>query len=404
MQIQKDSIIGLALLSALGGAILGILVFIAFSRFYSFSFLAPQSTSTNLVAGQTSPPMETQVEMAVQKVQPSVVSILISKNVPVYVNSPDLNQLFNGTLPGQFFEMLPSAPAAPQATQRTQVGGGSGFLISTDGLIATNQHVVADPAADYTVITSDGKSYPARVLARDPSLDLAFVKIEGQNFPALPFGDSDKIKLGQTVLAVGNALDEFRNTVTMGIVSGMNRTLAADNGSGGTEVIEGAIQTDAAINPGSSGGPLVNLNGQVIGINTAMAVDSQSIGFALPSNLIKMGADQVKQTGKITHAFLGVRYQTLTSDLIQKNKLSVSHGALIVRGGAKEPAILPGSPAENAGLKENDIILQFDGKDINDSSSLSILITRHAPGDVVPVKIWRDGKEIDLQVTLGELK
>lgn len=403
MQIQRDSFIGLTLLSALGGAVLGILIFMAASQIYNFSFSNFFSSGTSIqpIIPQPSPSTEARVETAVQKVQPSVVSILISKAVPIYVASPGLNQFFNGVLP---FEMVVPSQSPPP-TQKAQVGGGSGFLISSDGLIATNQHVVSDTTADYTVLTSDGKIYPAKVLARDPSLDLAFVKIDGQNFPALSFGNSDNIKLGQTVLAVGNALDEFRNTVTMGIVSGLNRTLAADNGQGGTEVIEGAIQTDAAINPGSSGGPLVNLNGQVIGINTAMAVDSQSIGFALPSNLIKMGADQVNKTGKITHAFLGVRYQTLTPDLIHKNKLTVTYGALVVRGtGINEPAVLPGSPAEKAGIKENDIILQFDGKDINDSSSLSILITRHAPGDMVPVKIWRDGKEVDLQVTLGELK
>lgn len=378
---------------------MGVLIFIAASHVYDFAFIG--SGSSNPTSTQATPPLETRVETAVQKVQPSVVSILISKDVPTYVNSPEFNQFFNGTLP---FGMS-APPQTPPVMQKAQVGGGSGFLISSGGLIATNQHVVSDTTADYTVLTSDGKSYPAKVLARDPSLDLAYLKIDGQNFPSLSFGNSDGIKLGQTVLAVGNALDEFRNTVTMGIVSGLNRTLAADNGTGGTEVIEGAIQTDAAINPGSSGGPLVNLNGQVIGINTAMAVDSQSIGFALPSNLVKMGADQVNKNGKITHAFLGVRYQTLTSDLIQKNKLTVTHGALVARGtNANEPAVLPGSPAEKAGIKENDIILQFDGKDISDNSSLSIQITRHAPGDIVPLKIWRDGKEIDLQVTLGELK
>ena len=403
MEIQRDSFIGFTLLSALGGAILGILIFLAASQVYNFSFFPPSGSAVNPMAlTQGTPPQEAKVELAVQKVQPSVVSILISKNVPTYVSSPDINQFFNGAIPNG---MMPAPVQGQSPMQKAQVGGGSGFLISSDGLVATNQHVVSDTTADYTILTSDGKSYPAKVLARDPSLDLAFLKIDGQNFPALSFGNSDNIRLGQTVLAVGNALDEFRNTVTLGIVSGMNRTLSAENGYGGTEVIEGAIQTDAAINPGSSGGPLVDLNGQVIGINTAMAVDSQSIGFALPSNLIKMGADQVSKTGKITHAFLGVRYQTLTSDLIQKNKLAVTHGALVVRGtGTNEPAVLPGSPAEKAGIKENDIILQFDGKDIGDSSSLSILITRHAPGDVVPVKIWRDGKEIDLQVTLGELK
>lgn len=400
MQIQKDSLIGLTLFSAVCGAVFGVLIYVAVAEYSDFQLPGLSRTIQQTTETSSVPPLEARVVSAVQKVQPSVVSILITKDVPTYVTAPGFDPFFNQFLPSPFF----GNPGQSPGTEKRQVGGGSGFIVGSEGLIVTNEHVVSDATAEYTVITNDGKRYPAKVLARDPILDLAYIKIEGQNFQTLSFGDSDKIKLGQTVLAVGNALDEFRNTVTMGIVSGLNRTLVAENALGRPEVIEGAIQTDAAINPGSSGGPLVDLDGNVIGINTAMAVDSQLIGFALPANLVKTGAEQVQKTGKITHAFLGVRYQTLTVDLIEKNKFNVSHGALIVRGsGQNEPAILPGSPAEKAGLRENDIILQFDGIEVSDSNSLSILITGHAPGDIVPIKINREGNEMDLTVTLGEL-
>lgn len=381
---------------------MGALLLYATVRVYGLDLLAlkPAAWVTKVpVATSTPPTQEMRIIAAIEKVQPAVVTIVITKDLPKYTASPGLDPFFDGFFSGPSL----NNPMPPQ-TEKTQIGGGSGFFVSADGMIVTNRHVVSDEQAEYTVVTYDGQKYPAKVLARDAVLDLAVLKVEGKDFKFLTFGDSDKLKLGQTVLAIGNALDEFRNTVTTGIVSGLNRRLTAGD-KGGVELIESAIQTDAAINPGNSGGPLVDLNGQVIGINTAMALDGQSVGFALPSNSVKRDVEQVQQVGRIIRPHLGVRYQLVTDELISKKQLKVTHGAIVARGqDASELAVLPGSPADKAGLKENDIILQVDGIDINEEHSLSALIARRMPGDMIQLKISRAGAEQTLTATLEELK
>lgn len=295
----------------------------------------------------------------------------------------------------------PSTTLFPQIL----VGGGSGFFVSADGVIVTNKHVVGDADAQFMVLTQDGKKYPAKVMATDPVLDLALMKVEGKDFPFLELGDSDQLAIGQSVIAIGNALAEFQNSVTKGIISGLHRRLVAGNNRNQTEVIEEAIQTDAAINPGNSGGPLINAAGRVIGVNTAISQDGQSLGFALPINAVKRAWESVQKNGRIVRPWIGVRYIQVDDDIATRSYLTYSYGALVLRGDQPgDLAVVPGSPAEKAGLKENDLILEINGQKLDVDHSLSSIISRAAPGDKVTLKIARDGKEMTLTVTLEERK
>ena len=339
---------------------------------------------------------------AVKKASPAVVSITISKYVPIieqcpyspFDNLPPNFRQFFGDGGNTFY-----TPCDTGKKELQEVGGGSGFIISSDGLILTNKHVVSDTKASYTVFTNDGKKYSAAVLARDPVQDLAVVKIDAENLSIIELGDSDQLELGQTVIAIGNALGEYRNTVSTGVVSGLSRTVTAGGAGFGQETIQGVIQTDAAINPGNSGGPLLNIRGQVIGINTAMASGAQSIGFAIPINRAKKDIESVKTSGEIQTAFLGVRYIAVTPDMAKKEKLSADYGAL-VRGGSDGPAVQPKSPADKAGLKAEDIILEVDGKKIDNSNLLGDVISQKNVGQSITLKINRDGKEMTVTATL----
>ena len=215
--------------------------------------------------------------------------------------------------------------------------------------------MVLDQDAEYTVLTNEGQKYPVSVLARDPLQDIAILKMDANNLPTVKLGNSDALQIGQTVIAIGNALGEFRNTVSVGVVSGLMRTITA-RGTGFKEQLEEVIQTDAAINKGNSGGPLLNLYGQVIGVNTAMAQQAENIGFAIPVNKVKKDINDIKTYGKIVYPFLGIRYVPITKAITEENNLSVDYGVLIVEGeGADEVAIALGSAAERAGLKQEDI-------------------------------------------------
>ncbi len=348
---------------------------------------------------------EDSVTDAVKRVTPSVVSIVVSKDLAL-VNPQSTGPMF----PGEFFGFIlpqPSAPTPPQSTQpskKRQVGGGTGFVITADGLILTNKHVVSDMNADYSVVFSNGKTYDATVLARDAFADVAFLKIAATNLPIVRLGNSDNAKIGSTVIAIGNTLSEFQNTVTKGVISGINRRVEAGGGISGSEVIEGAIQTDAAINPGNSGGPLINLGGEVIGINTAVSLQGQLIGFAIPINLVKSVVDSVKTTGRIVRPWLGIRYVIINQDMQKEENLPTDYGALISRGNARtDIAVIPSSPADKAGLKENDIILEIDKQKITEAASLSSMVQRHKPGDKITLKILSQGKEKMVTVTLEEL-
>lgn len=282
-------------------------------------------------------------------------------------------------------EILPDENLAPE-----QIDIGTGFVVTADGLIVTNKHVV-DSDAEYLVIDRENKEHKVLNIYRDPVNDLAILKVEGLSAPALDLGDSDQLKAGQQVIAIGTALGEFRHTVTTGVVSGLGRGIEASDPFGASvESLENVIQTDAAINPGNSGGPLLDSNGRVIGVNVAVSAAGQNIGFAIPINIIKASLDNFNQTGQFERPILGVRYQPISERAALANE--VPQGAYIVE-------VLPDTAASAAGLQEGDIVTMFDGKALKDESIPSVMSTKKV-GDKVKVKYWRDGQETEVEVTL----
>ncbi len=337
----------------------------------------------------------------VKRASPAVVSIIISKDlnkIPGYSSSGGVNLGPFGFFP---FSNSDNSSTTPNIQQ---VGGGSGFIIRSDGLILTNKHVVEDTTATYTVLTNDGKKYDAQVLSRDPVNDVAIVKIEATGLPTLTMGDSTDLQIGQRVIAIGNSLGEYQNTVTSGIISGIGRTITA-SGATGSEQLEGVIQTDAAINPGNSGGPLLDIGGSVIGINTAMDSQGQLVGFAIPVNDLKRDVESFQKSGRIVKPFLGVRYVIINQAIKEQNQLTIDYGALIIGGGKiSEPAVVVGSAADKAGLKEGDIILEINGQRVDQDHSLAGQLKNFNAGDVVKMKIDSRGTQKDITVTLGETK
>ena len=295
------------------------------------------------------------------------------------------------------FGFFAPSPQSGGAGKNIEQDIGSGFIISSDGLIVTNKHVVSDSEASYRIITKDDKIYEVKKIYRDPTNDLAILKIDGSGFKTMELGDSSKLKLGQLVIAIGTALGEFRYTVTTGVVSGLGRSISAGSPlEGAVERLDDVIQTDAAINPGNSGGPLLNSVGQAIGVNTAISTAGQNIGFAIPINVVKEAIDNFNKTGQFNRPFLGVRYRIIDQKTALLNE--VPQGALI-------QDVIGGSPADRAGLKDGDIITKVSGKKISgDDSSLAKEIANHKVGDSVSVEIWRDGDIKTLTVTLEEAK
>jgi serine protease Do len=262
---------------------------------------------------------------------------------------------------------------------------------------------VEDSEADYTVIIDPDHKYGAQVLARDPLIDMAILKIEGHHFSFLKLGNSDAVELGESVVAVGNPLGEFEDTLSAGIISGLSRRVKASNGYDSKITnLRGLIQTDAAINPGNSGGPLVNLDGQVIGINTAMIMGAENIGFALPINSIKEDLKEVKKHGKIKRPYLGVKYILLNEVISKANKLPVNYGALVVREMFGEPAVAKGSSADLAGIKEYDIILEINGEKIGEEHTLSDALSQCLVGQEISLLVWRNNQEINLKAVLKQ--
>ncbi len=310
----------------------------------------------------------------VQKVSPSVVSIAVE-------NTPTIDFFGNS-----------------QGPNSKESGIGSGFVVSSDGLIMTNKHVVSQQGEKYIAIikANDGteKKYPITQINRDSFNDLAIVKVDASDLTPIELGDSDHIKVGQRVIAIGNALGEFENTVTTGVVSGLSRGVSpVDPLTGAAEKLEDLIQTDAAINPGNSGGPLVNSSGQVIGINTAVA-SANNIGFALKINVAKqLLADFKTSGGKISRPFFGVRYTHISQDVALLN--NVVQGELVRE-------VVTGSGADKAGIKTSDIISEFDGQKLTSDNALTSIIKSKKVGDQVKVRVFRDGKTLDMTVTLGE--
>ncbi|MCH8741826.1 trypsin-like peptidase domain-containing protein [Patescibacteria group bacterium] len=387
------TIIGLIFISSFFGFLAGVL---SINLFYSDIIDIAQESPSQIVEKEPDvlsgyPPQTIQeqaVISVVKRVSPAVVSIIITKDLPI------IEEFFIS--PFEEFKI-------PRGTQKREIGGGTGFIVSEDGLILTNRHVVSIEGADYTILTNDGRRLPATVLARDPGQDLAVMKIESEEiFSQVSLGNSDNLEIGQTVIAIGNSLGEFRNTVSVGVISGLGRTVTA-SGGGIVETLTDIIQTDAAINRGNSGGPLLNLRGEVIGVNTAVVLGAENIGFAIPINKAKKDIEQVKTLGKIVYPFLGVRYVIITDEIQRESSLSVNYGAWVIKGSRPgETAIFPGSVAEEIGLKEGDIILEFNGEKITTENTLAKIIMKYNPGDEISLKILRNSKEIIFQVTLGE--
>ncbi|MBU1088725.1 trypsin-like peptidase domain-containing protein [Patescibacteria group bacterium] len=322
---------------------------------------------------------ESIVTKVVEKVGPSVVTVSISRTKAL-------------DFWGDFFGLSPEVPQKKE--EKTEQDIGTGFVIAREGLIVTNKHVVSEIGAEYKVITSDDEVLSVKNIYRDPVTDLAILKVDKSDLEPVEMGDSDRLKVGQTVIAIGTALGEFRSTVTTGVVSGLGRGIVAESSFEGSEKLDNVIQTDAAINPGNSGGPLLNSSGQVIGVNVAVSQMAENIGFALPINLIKASVDNFKSTGEFDRPYLGVVYRVISKKAALLNE---------VPQGVYVQEVLEGSPAEKGGIEVEDIIVEIDGKKLDDEdekTSLVNIINSKKIGDTVKIKVWRDGEEKVLNVKL----
>ena len=316
---------------------------------------------------------------------PAVVSILISENFKkTFKKSDNLNEI--------------------------EISNGSGFIVDENGIVLTNRHILSDQPADYSIITNDGEKLKAKIIARDPINDIAILKIadlqeKNIKFPIIKLGNSSKVELGENVIAFGNALGIFKNTVSAGIVSGLGRHISAKiNLRTEAQKMRGLIQTDAAINPGNSGGPLVNIKGEVIGINSVMLYGAENIGLAIPINIVKKDLEDLKKYGDIRRPLLGVRYLILDENLKENFNLSSNRGALVISENGHRPGIVPKSPAESAGLKEKDIILEINNEKITSEKTIEDFLENFSAGDILRLKILRAKKEFEINVTLAERK
>ncbi len=323
---------------------------------------------------------------AIKKVSPAVVSIVID-------DYQDVIAVGNGTV--------------KKIKQKKQVGSGTGFLISSDGYILTNRHVVRSgnpETAEYHIILNNKKRYFAQYIGVDPLKDLGVLKIFDKNLPHIEMGNSDELVQGTTVMAIGNALGRYQNTVTKGIVSALGRSLEASDAKGNFEVLDNVIQTDAEINLGNSGGPLIDLNGNVVGINTAIDKEATNIGFAIPINDAKVIINSIKEEDRIVRPRIGIRYIMLTPEIATKNNLTRNSGAWVIKGEKGETAILPGAPADKGGIKEGDIIFEINAIKIENNNTLFNIIQKYKPRNRVGLKIQRGNKVIIKIITLDEFK
>lgn len=330
---------------------------------------------------------EERIIQAIARTSPAVVSIVISKEVL----SPEV-LIFNadGTVTRQEPEK-----------KIEEVGRGTGFLISADGTIATNRHVGGDRQASYDVILSDERHFPARILDIDPVNDLALLKIDADKLPSLTLETDDRLRIGQTVIAIGNALGKYSNTVTRGILSGVERSLEASNElTGVLEQLEDILQTDAAINEGNSGGPLINLDGRVIGVNTAVDRGGEGLGFAIPVSELRKVLASYARYGTVARPRLGVRYLTITPELVLKEKLGQTYGALVRSGSADLPSVLPDGPAARAGVFDGDVILEVNNQKLSGRRTLSKVIQSLSVGDKVVLAVARGSEMLTLTAEL----
>lgn len=340
----------------------------------------------------------------VEKVIPAVIAISVSENIKKNYES--------GVIDLKTEKMLKKEA---DSDGNIEVESGSGFIVDKNGIIVTNKHIIVDPEAEYFVFTNNNQKFKAKVIISDPINDIAILKINPpageekskikNEFPAIILGNSDKIKLGESVIALGNALGIFKNTISKGIISGLHRSISAKiSADAEAQEMRELIQTDAAINPGDSGGPLINTNGEAIGINTIMLSGAENIGLAIPINIIKKDLKDLKKYGEIKRPFLGARYLIINDQLKNKFNLPVDYGAFVINKGSGRPAIIPKSPAEKSGLKEKDIILECNNEKVSANETLNDLLEEYAVGDKIKLKVLRDGKEIEIIAALAERK
>lgn len=291
--------------------------------------------------------------------------------------------------------------------EKVAAGSGSGFLISSTGLIITNRHIVSGVSRDkgeFKIILNSGKQHYAQLIGIDPLHDLALLKIFDVNLPFVSLGDSSKLTVGTTVIAIGNSLGRYSNSATKGIISGLYRNIEASGNNGTTEDLRNVLQTDAEINLGNSGGPLIDLNGNVVGVNVAKDFSGTSVGFSIPINEVKPIIASARSNGRIIRARLGVRFLMITPEVAEARKTSRTTGALIILSNKGEAAITPGSPAEKVGLQAGDIIFEIDGKTIDERLPLSSYINQFSPGKKLGLRVQRGNEIFTTIVTLDEYK
>lgn len=323
----------------------------------------------------------------VKKASPAVVTVSITQPA----NTGRVFQI-NPFNPFSPFEFGPPQRGSPKQAEPQDIG--SGFIVESDGLVITNKHVVSETTAKYKVVTGDNKTFDVVKIYRDPGNDLAILKIDASGLPTVTMGDSGSIEVGQLAIAIGTALGEFRSTVTTGVVSGVGRGITAGSPfEGAVEQLDNVIQTSAAISPGNSGGPLLNSGGAVIGVNTAVAQDGQNIGFAIPINVIKDALANFNKTGQFNRPYLGIRFKTITKDLAVMN--DIPEGAYVVD-------VVSASPAERSGIEQGDIITKIDNTRLSGKDNdLAKIVSSKKVGDTLNLTLNRDGREINLKVTLG---
>lgn len=338
----------------------------------------------------------------IKKMMPAVVSIVISKSLEEIEKEipPELYNTFPFGTPN-----LGIPDEKIDSRGMVEIGGGSGFIVDPSGIILTNKHVISDAKSEYAVILNDGRKFKGKIIARDPIDDVAILKINASKLPVAELGDSHSIDLGEEVIAIGNTLGIFKNTASKGIVSGLSRSIAAKTAvNEPVTELRGLIQTDAPINPGNSGGPLVNMEGKVIGINTAIVFGAQSIGFAIPINAAKRDLEDVKKHGRVRRPLLGLRYVSINQNLKDKMKLPVDYGALIIGRPPHHEAIIPGTPAAKAGFKLKDIIIECNGEKLSDDKTIQDFLEELEVGDKLLMKVLRGNKKLDISVVLSERK
>jgi serine protease Do len=292
--------------------------------------------------------------------------------------------------------IVPSDTATLSPTDKIDNSYGSGFIVDSSGYIVSNSHVVNDSQAEYTVIFADNSKFKAKVVGLDTYSDIALLKIEKTGLPAARLGNSDALETGQTVFAIGNTLGRYQNTVTKGVVSGLGRDVSLDSITPRPR-LQNLIQTDAAISPGNSGGPLINLAGEVVGMNTLIDTEGYSLSFAIPINVIKEAVNELKTLGKVSRPYLGVSYQTINNNVRVSRKLETNaEGAFVLSVSAGSPAAIH--------LKRNDIIVSINKEKLTEFNELDKVIQRYKAGNQILLEILRDGKKVELPLILSEYR